>query len=110
ESLADIRQSPLLKLESLAAEFLPAETLPRAYLDSLDDATRSIALRACLLVHLTSRCRFIPRQYQLEANDALENRQDGIVDLGTGSGKTLCLIIPNLLHPTTTSMTVSPLK
>ncbi|KAJ7208369.1 P-loop containing nucleoside triphosphate hydrolase protein [Mycena pura] len=110
ESLAEIRQLPLLELESLAAEFLPTETLPTAYLNSLDDKRRSIALRACLLVHLTSRCRFVPRQYQLEANDALENGRDGIIDSGTGSGKTMCQIIPNLLHPTTTSMTISPLK
>ncbi|KAJ7897931.1 hypothetical protein B0H14DRAFT_2220645, partial [Mycena olivaceomarginata] len=52
----------------------------------------------------------LPRQYQLEANNALEDGRDILVDSGTGSGKTLCLIISNLMHPNTTSMTISPLK
>ncbi|KAJ7735353.1 P-loop containing nucleoside triphosphate hydrolase protein [Mycena metata] len=33
-----------------------------------------------------------------------------VFDSGTGSGKTLCQILPNLMHPITTSMTISPLK
>lgn len=43
------------------------------------------------------------RQYQLEANKALEDGRD-ILDSGTGSGKILCQIIPNLMHPNTTSI------
>ncbi|KAJ7233634.1 P-loop containing nucleoside triphosphate hydrolase protein, partial [Mycena rebaudengoi] len=54
--------------------------------------------------------RIVPRQYQLEALNAVAHRQHCVVDSGTGSGKTLCQILLNLLYPDTTSMTVSPLK
>ncbi|KAJ6476423.1 P-loop containing nucleoside triphosphate hydrolase protein [Mycena vulgaris] len=62
------------------------------------------------MVHYASRERMVPRQYQLEANDALFLRLDCLVDSGTGSGKTLCQILPNLVFPDSSSMTVSPLK
>ncbi|KAJ6525804.1 P-loop containing nucleoside triphosphate hydrolase protein [Mycena vulgaris] len=110
EILQDIREKPLSELEDLASEFLSPDVLPTAYINSLDGKHKTIALRACLLVYFTSKCRIVPRQYQLEANNGLEDRLKVIVDSGTGSGKTLCQIIPNLLHPKTTSMTVSPLK
>ncbi|KAJ6585346.1 hypothetical protein B0H19DRAFT_908943, partial [Mycena capillaripes] len=67
-------------------------------------------LKASLLVYYTSKCTVVPRQYQLEANNALEDGLDILVDSGTGSGKKLCLIIPNLMHPNTTSITIFPLK
>ena len=37
-------------------------------------------------------------------------RQDSVVIAGTGSGKTLCLLIPILLRPKSISITISPLK
>ncbi|KAG1901029.1 P-loop containing nucleoside triphosphate hydrolase protein, partial [Suillus fuscotomentosus] len=49
-------------------------------------------------------------QFQLEAVLATLNGQDTIITAGTGSGKTLCIIIPMLLRPGTISMTISPLK
>ncbi|KAF8199997.1 hypothetical protein K438DRAFT_1583316, partial [Mycena galopus ATCC 62051] len=48
--------------------------------------------------------------YQLEITNALEDSDNILVDSGTGSGKTLCMIIPNLMHPNTTSIMISPLK
>ncbi|KAJ7436728.1 hypothetical protein FB451DRAFT_969590, partial [Mycena latifolia] len=80
------------------------------YINSLDESHKTISLRASLLVYFASKCRIVPRQYQLEANNGLEDGLEVAVDSGTGSGKTLCLIIPNLLQPDTTSITVSPLK
>ena len=108
--LQEIREKPLLQLQALAAEFLPDDQLPTEYINSLDEKHKTIALRACLLVYFTSKCKIIPRQYQLQATNALEDGLEVIVDSGTGSGKTLCQIIPNLLHPNTISITVSPLK
>ncbi|KAG1846147.1 P-loop containing nucleoside triphosphate hydrolase protein, partial [Suillus tomentosus] len=49
-------------------------------------------------------------QFQLEAILATLNGCDSVITAGTGCGKTLCLIIPILLHPDTISMTISPLK
>ncbi|KAJ7859063.1 hypothetical protein B0H14DRAFT_2174098, partial [Mycena olivaceomarginata] len=67
-------------------------------------------LRALLLVYFARKCTIVPRQYQLEGNNVLEDGRNVLVDSGTSSGKTLCQIIPNLMHPNTTSMTISPLK
>lgn len=36
--------------------------------------------------------------------------QDSLIDVGTGQGKTLCMIIPCLLSPETISVIISPLK
>ncbi|KAJ7827770.1 P-loop containing nucleoside triphosphate hydrolase protein [Mycena olivaceomarginata] len=57
-----------------------------------------------------SKYTIVPHQYQLETMNALEDGHDILVDSGTGSGKTLCMIIPNLMHPHTISITISPLK
>ncbi|KAJ7285331.1 P-loop containing nucleoside triphosphate hydrolase protein [Mycena rebaudengoi] len=103
----ELRQSPLKELESLAAEFL---ALPHDYIASLDSKRKIIALKACLIAHIASGYRLVPREYQLQATIGLEDGRDVLIDSGTGSGKTLCLVLPNLLYPQTTSMTMSPLK
>ncbi|KAJ7756919.1 hypothetical protein B0H14DRAFT_2265572, partial [Mycena olivaceomarginata] len=93
-----------------AYDLLPSDMLPHAYLDSLSDLHATIALKACLLVYFSSQRRVFLDNSQLEASIALSDGRDVVVDSGTGSGKTLCQIIPNLLYPNTTSLTVSPLK
>ncbi|KAJ7805721.1 P-loop containing nucleoside triphosphate hydrolase protein [Mycena olivaceomarginata] len=98
-------------LETFAQHNIPANLpLPTTYLNSLDNDYRTIALRACILVFIASNKRMIPRQYQLEASNATAHGLDCTVDSGTGSGKTLCQIILNLLYLNTTSITISPLK
>ncbi|KAJ7120720.1 P-loop containing nucleoside triphosphate hydrolase protein [Mycena crocata] len=109
--LAELRQKPLLELKALAAQVIPPQLpLPDAYIATLNDKSQTIAFLSTLLVYFYSQGRMIPRQYQLESTDAFSKGLDSLVDSGTGSGKTLCQILPNLLWPTTTSMTVSPLK
>jgi superfamily II DNA/RNA helicase len=96
--LQDIHNSPLYNLESLAAECLPSDVLPNNYLNSLVAEHKTVTLRVCLIVRIISKYRIIPHQYQLEATHGLEDCRDVLVNSGTGSGKTLCLIIPDLLH------------
>ncbi|KIK90666.1 hypothetical protein PAXRUDRAFT_151398, partial [Paxillus rubicundulus Ve08.2h10] len=48
--------------------------------------------------------------FQLQASLAILNGKDSIITAGTGSGKTLCIIIPLLLRPQSISITVSLLK
>ncbi|KAJ7314178.1 P-loop containing nucleoside triphosphate hydrolase protein [Mycena albidolilacea] len=110
QALQDIRQKSLPALQALAFDILPSGSYPSQFIDSLDDTHKTISLRACLLVVYASKRTIIPRQYQLETMNALEDGRDILVDSGTGSGKTLCMIIPNLMHPHTTSITISPLK
>ncbi|KAJ7772814.1 hypothetical protein B0H14DRAFT_3859400 [Mycena olivaceomarginata] len=105
------RRLPLPDLETFAQHNIPANLpLPTTYLNSIDNDYKTIALRACILVFIASNKRMIPRQYQLEASNATAHGLGCTVDSGTGSGKTLCQIILNLLYPNTTSITISPLK
>ncbi|KAG1723312.1 hypothetical protein EDD22DRAFT_790159, partial [Suillus occidentalis] len=67
-------------------------------------------LRACLIIYVLTATIIIPCQFQFEAVLATLNGRDSFVTAGTGSGKTLCIIIPILLHPGTVTMTISPLK
>jgi superfamily II DNA helicase RecQ len=110
ELIANTHQRTLPELRFLAHDLLLSDTLLHAYLDSLNDLHTTIALKACLLVYFSSQRCAVPQQFQLEVSIALSDGRDVVVDSGTGSGKTLCQIIPNLLYPNTTSLTVSPLK
>ena len=52
----------------------------------------------------------IPHDFQLEAALKSLHGCDSVVIAGTGQGKTLCIVIPLLLHPSTMSIMISPLK
>ncbi|KAF9218744.1 hypothetical protein BS17DRAFT_668501, partial [Gyrodon lividus] len=51
-----------------------------------------------------------PRAFQVEASLAILSGRDTLITAGTGSGKTLCLLIPMLLRPKSMSITILPLK
>ncbi|KAF7297686.1 P-loop containing nucleoside triphosphate hydrolase protein [Mycena kentingensis (nom. inval.)] len=110
EILHQIRVSSLQQLNAHAASIVPPHTLPAAYLTSLDDAQRTLALRCILLAYYASRRRVVPREFQLRSAVAIIEGHDVLIDAGTGSGKTLCQILPNLVDPESISITVSPLK
>ncbi|KAG1721428.1 P-loop containing nucleoside triphosphate hydrolase protein [Suillus paluster] len=76
----------------------------------LNNNNRTDALRARLIIYVLTATVIIPCQFQLEAMPATLNGRDSIITAGTGSGKTLCIIIPILLCPGTVTMTISPLK
>jgi len=87
------------------------DRLPSDYLARLSDQDKLNAARACLIVSAITEGRVVPRVFQLEASLAMLNRRDCVTIAGTGSGKTLCILIPILLHPgNSVSVTVSPLK
>ena len=50
-----------------------------------------------------------PFQWQLEAAVAVLCGKDAVLDVGTGSGKTLCFSLPLLLDERDVSLTISPL-
>jgi len=50
-----------------------------------------------------------PFEWQLEIAEAVLCGEDVIVNVGTGSGKTLCFTLPLLLHETDVVLVVSPL-
>ena len=50
-----------------------------------------------------------PFKWQLEADQAILCGRDVVLDIGTGSGKTLCFTLPLLLNNSDIALTVSPL-
>jgi len=62
-----------------------------------------LAARALVILGLK------PFQWQLEIAAAVLCGEDVIIDVGTGSGKTLCFALPLLLHETDIVLVVSPL-
>lgn len=74
---------------------------PGAYLD---------ALRACLLVFSVSDGRVVPREFQLTSGLEAFWGKHTIINAGTGSGKTLSMVIPLLMDPEAVAIIISPLK
>ena len=96
-------------LQHLADE-LTDHRFPYDYIQMLNAADKIDALCACLIVHAMTSGKIIPRPFQLQALLALLHGSDTLITAGTGSGKTLCLLIPILLRPGSISIMVSPLK
>ncbi|KAF8257111.1 hypothetical protein EI94DRAFT_1709581 [Lactarius quietus] len=71
---------------------------------------QAIGLCASLLLWVQSGHQELPCVFQLKATIAIMSDQDSLVDVGAGAGKTLCMILPCLLAPTTVSVVFSPLK
>ncbi|KAF8991099.1 hypothetical protein BDQ17DRAFT_1219846, partial [Cyathus striatus] len=58
-----------------------------------------IGLKATLAMFIASNSKKIPWMFQLETTIALCTKTDTLVDVGTGYGKTFCMILPALLFP-----------
>ena len=86
------------------------DKIPLEYISTLLNQDQTDTLRTCLLVYILSSSTIVPRIFQLQASLTTLNGKDAIITAGTGSGKTLCLLIPILLHPGTISLTISSLK
>ena len=104
-----LHNATLETLENLTAE-LTDERFPFDYIQTLNTEDKTDALRACLIVHSITSGKIIPRPFQLQASLALLHGSDVLIAAGTGSGKTMCLLIPMLLRPGSMSITISPLK
>jgi hypothetical protein len=111
-TLTRIRSFSLDMLKFTYQESIPSEmALPTSFWKSYDDDKLAIGLRACLAIWVTSGKRIVPNEFQLTATISLISGQDTLVDVGTGYGKTLCMIIPCLLDsPGLISIVISPLK
>jgi ATP-dependent helicase YprA (DUF1998 family) len=102
-TLTNIRNSSLDTLKISYEMSIPAELAPPAsFWESYTDEKLAIGLRACLALWESSGKKMVPREFQLTATIALMSGQDCLVDVGTGYGKTFCMIIP-LMSLTTCS-------
>ena len=106
-----------LSLTELTARLrilIPSQLRPDDdFLDALSDADQIIAIKACLLTWEVSRnfdTQICPRPWQIEAILASINNTNSIINVGTGQGKTLCAILPQLLFPNSVTVVISPLK
>ncbi len=109
--LKSFRDLPLDKLKLTYLDLIPANLAPPdSFWASYNNVKLAIGLQACLAVWEASKKKIVPNEFQLKATIAMMSGQDSLIDAGTGSGKTLCMIIPCLLAPESTSVVISPLK
>ncbi len=111
EKLERLRNLPKERVQAEFELTIPPELAPSALFWAPYTQDQKITgYRACLLLWEVSSGRLVPREFQLQSTIALTSGKDCLVDVGTGYGKTICMILPCLLFPKTISMVVSPLK
>jgi ATP-dependent helicase YprA (DUF1998 family) len=110
--------SELEKIRNLTGEELftrfqticPSKRPGENFTAKLDSAELDTVYKCSLLLSTVTDGKKIPREFQLKAVLALLARRDCLINAGTGSGKTLCMVLPALLDPTMISLVISPLK
>lgn len=116
EQLSSIRKLVSPELDLLYDSVIPSiqQALANAFFSELNDERRTIAKRLCLVTWTISKeileNPIVPKVFQLKASIASITNQDAIINVGTGYGKTLCMILPHLLDPDAVSIVISPLK
>lgn len=107
----NIRVLPRHLLFSLYKRAVPVERqLPNEFWLDYDEKKQEIGLRASLLLWFHSEYQHLPWKFQLLATMAMMTGQDSLIDVGTGAGKTLCMVLPCMLAPETVAVVLSPLK
>jgi DEAD/DEAH box helicase len=90
---------------------VPCDGAPSiGFWDGYSEKDRLVGRKLCILGIVASQFRLTPREYQLDATIAFLAGKDVLVDVGTGYGKTLCMILAALYMPAKVLLIVSPLK
>jgi ATP-dependent helicase YprA (DUF1998 family) len=89
---------------------LSEHCLPAPFWLQYNDEKQCIGLCACLLLWVILNYEVLPREFQVAATIAIMSGQDSLIDVSTGTGKTLCMILPCLVSPDTMAIVFSPLK
>ncbi|KAH9051258.1 hypothetical protein EDB87DRAFT_1836674 [Lactarius vividus] len=84
--------------------------LPVSFWLQYNEEQQTIGLHASLLLWVHTKYQDLPREFQLTATIATISGQDSRIDVGTGAGKTLCMVLPCLLTPEHMAIITSPLK
>jgi hypothetical protein len=111
DSLQDLDLLSHSKIVLAYNNHIPGDRAPSAgFWDSYNAKQITIGRLACLHLWKASGSRLVPYEFQLKATIATMSGQHSLIDVGTGYGKTLCMVLPSLLSPYTISIVVSPLK
>ena len=108
--LENIRNLTGDQLVSRYHEIPSSQQLRHEFIENLESPEREIAYKCCLLLYTVTNGEKVPREFQLEATLALLAGRDSLINAGTGSGKTLCMVLLALLDPMSVSLVISPLK
>jgi hypothetical protein len=109
-----VKKLTLPQIRDLAHTQIPTDLLPSDFIDFLDSEFKKITCyQLCLLCwHVTSGAQ-CPKRLQLEFACAVILKRDVFLEAGTGFGKTLACILPQLLNDKVNNgvtMIISPLK
>ncbi|KAJ7799009.1 hypothetical protein B0H14DRAFT_2617425 [Mycena olivaceomarginata] len=99
-------QIPLPLSETALTAF---RALPQTFIATLTSSKRLIALDAFLHLDFASKGTKTPSELQIRAAIAVRQRKDLVVRSGTGTGKTIAMILPVLMLPKdAVVITISP--
>ncbi|KAF8241148.1 hypothetical protein L208DRAFT_11468 [Tricholoma matsutake] len=113
EYLDYVRKGPGDEVLALLPNAIDVNRLLTTYLGELQQDDKITVSRACLLAWAVTRGVQVPRELQLRACLAMYNGRDSLISAGTGSGKTLPIVLNLLLDDPKDagiSLTISPLK
>jgi hypothetical protein len=113
ERLRYLRSCSGDELAQLVSDLCLEERLPRAFLDGLSEEDKTICYRVALLCYCVTLSVQIPREMQLRVVLADQHKKDSLVSAGTGSGKTLPIVLDALLDAPDkqlVTLVISPLK
>ncbi|KAF9002366.1 hypothetical protein BDQ17DRAFT_1390784 [Cyathus striatus] len=97
--------------QELYTKHIPSDkALPSDFWNKFTKKEQLFGLKASLALLIASNFEKVSREFQLEATMALCTMKNALVDVGTGYGKTFCMIIPALLFPRHVTLVISPLK
>lgn len=84
------------------------ENLPRTFLEPLSTKQLHLVASAFVALDVAKRGTMAPEPFQLEVMLSVLSRRDCVVGAAAGEGKTLAMILPQLLYPDHVVITVSP--
>ena len=91
EILHAFREADITDLKAYI-QCMIADRVPWTFVNTLEEKDVIDALRACIIIHILSGGKIVPREFQLETTLSVLHGRDIVIAAGTGSGKTLCII------------------
>ncbi|KAH8976484.1 hypothetical protein EDB92DRAFT_2099541 [Lactarius akahatsu] len=113
ERLQSLRSCSVDELNQLVSTLRLLERLPVAFLDGLSEEDKILCYRVALMCYCVTNSMQIPREMQLRVVLADQHKKDALVSAGTGSGKTLPIVLNTLLdtpEKKLVTLVISPLK